>query len=50
MCVRGEEGDSVGKGRGLRDWSLITGRGVLQIGKIAVPKLFAPPPPPLKTG
>ena len=27
-----------------RDWSLITGRGVLQNGKIAGPKLFAPPP------
>ena len=34
----------------LRDWSLITGRGGggLQNGKIAGPKLFAPPP--LKTG
>ena len=31
----------------LRDWSLITGRGGLQNGKIAGPKLFAPP---LKTG
>ena len=31
----------------LRDWSLITGRGGLQNGKIAGPKLFAPPP---KTG
>ena len=31
----------------IRDWSLITGRG-LQNGKIAGPKLFAPPPP--KTG
>ena len=30
------------------DWSLITGRGGLQNGKIAGPKLFAPPP--LKTG
>ena len=29
----------------LRDWSLITGRGGLQNGKIAGPKLFAPPPP-----
>ena len=29
---------------GLRDWSLITGRGGLQNGKIAGPKLFAPPP------
>ena len=29
----------------LRDWSLITGRGGgLQNGKIAGPKLFAPPP------
>ena len=27
-----------------RDWSLITGRGGLQNGKIAGPKLFAPPP------
>ena len=27
----------------LRDWSLITGRGGLQNGKIAGPKLFAPP-------
>ena len=43
----------------LRDWSLITGRGGLQNGKIAGPKLFAPPPqdrvklfapPLLKTG
>ena len=31
----------------VRDWSLITGRGGLQNGKIAGPKLFAPP---LKTG
>ena len=31
----------------LRDWSLITGRGGLQNGKIAGPKLFAPPPPSL---
>ena len=31
----------------LRDWSLIRGRGGLQNGKIAGPKLFAPP---LKTG
>ena len=30
--------------RGVRDWSLITGRGGLQNGKIAGPKLFAPPP------
>ena len=30
---------------GLRDWSLITGRGGLQNGKIAGPKLVAPPPP-----
>ena len=29
----------------LRDWSLITGRGGLQNGKIAGPKLFAPPSP-----
>ena len=29
----------------LRDWSLITGRGGLQNGKITGPKLFAPPPP-----
>ena len=29
----------------VRDWSLITGRGGLQNGKIASPKLFAPPPP-----
>ena len=29
----------------LRDWSLITGRGGLQNGKIAGVKLFAPPPP-----
>ena len=29
----------------LRDWSLITGRGGLQNGKFAGPKLFAPPPP-----
>ena len=28
----------------LRDWSLITGRGGLQNGEIAGPKLFAPPP------
>ena len=28
----------------LRDWSLITGRGV-QNGKIAGPELFVPPPP-----
>ena len=28
----------------VRDWSLITGRGGLQNGKIAGPKLFAPPP------
>ena len=28
----------------LRDWSLITRRGGLQNGKIAGPKLFAPPP------
>ena len=28
----------------LRDWSLITGRGGLQNGKITGPKLFAPPP------
>ena len=27
-----------------RDWSLITGRGGLQNGKIADPKLFVPPP------
>ena len=27
----------------IRDWSLITGRGVLQNGKIAGPKLFATP-------
>ena len=32
----------------LREWSLIMGRGGLQNGKIAGPKLFAPPP--LKTG
>ena len=32
----------------LRDGSLITGRGRLQNGKIAGPKLFASPP--LKTG
>ena len=31
----------------VRDWSLIMGRGGLQNGKIAGPKLFAPP---LKTG
>ena len=31
-------------GNRLRDWSLITGRGGLQNGKIAGPKLFAPPP------
>ena len=31
----------------LRDWSLITGRGKLQNGKIADPELFSPPP--LKT-
>ena len=30
--------------QGVRDWSLITGRGGLQNGKIAGPKLFAPPP------
>ena len=30
--------------RFFRDWSLITGRGGLQNGKIAGPKLFAPPP------
>ena len=29
----------------VRDWSLITGRGGLQNGKIAGPKPFAPPPP-----
>ena len=29
----------------IRDRSLITGRGGLQNGKIAGPKLFAPPPP-----
>ena len=29
----------------IRDWSLITGRGGLQNGTIAGPKLFAPPPP-----
>ena len=29
----------------VRDWSLITGRGGLQNGKIAGPKLLAPPPP-----
>ena len=29
---------------GVRDWSLIMGRGGLQNGKIAGPKLFAPPP------
>ena len=43
----------------VRDWSLITGRGGLQNGKIAGPKLFAPPlqdrvklfaPPLLKSG
>ena len=34
----------------LRDWSLITGRGGLQNGKIAGPKLFAPPPPPSRQG
>ena len=28
----------------IRDWSLITGRGGLQNGKIVCPKLFAPPP------
>ena len=28
----------------VRDWSLIKGRGGLQNGKIAGPKLFAPPP------
>ena len=28
----------------LRDWSLITGRGGLQNGKIAGPKPFVPPP------
>ena len=33
----------------LRDWSLITGKGVYKMGKIAGLKLFAPPPP-LKTG
>ena len=33
----------------LRDWSLITGRGGLQNGKIAGPKLFAPPPRQGKT-
>ena len=33
------------KGR-LRDWSLITGGGGLQNGKITGPNLFAPPPPP----
>ena len=35
--------DSI-KVKRLRDWSLITGRGGLQNGKIAGPKLFAPPP------
>ena len=29
----------------VRDWLLIMGRGGLQNGKIAGPKLFAPPPP-----
>ena len=38
----------IGPKRGcIRDWSLIMGRGGLQNGKIAGPKLFAPP---LKTG
>ena len=40
-------GHSLASHRKLRDWSLITGRGGLQNGKIAGPKLFAPP---LKTG
>ena len=30
--------------KGIRDWSLITGSGGLQNGKIAGLKLFAPPP------
>ena len=34
----------VGAVNDIRDWSLITGRGGLQNGKIAGPKLFAPPP------
>ena len=42
----------------IRDWSLIMGKGGLQNGKIAGPKLFAPPqdrvklfaPPLLKSG
>ena len=42
-----EKKHSLPRGAGLlfRDWSLITGRGGLQNGKIAGPKLFAPPPP-----
>ena len=34
----------INTGSTLRDWSLITGRGGLQNGKIAGPKRFAPPP------
>ena len=35
----------VSLGESLRDWSLITGRGGPQNGKIAGQKAFAPPPP-----
>ena len=40
-------GGKVSNRPNIRDWSLITGRGGggLQNGKIAGPKLFAPPPP-----
>ena len=40
--VKGKQTEK--KKQKLRDWSLITGRGGLQNGKIAGPKLFAPPP------
>ena len=36
--------DAGGQSHIVRDWSLITGRGGLQNGKIAGPKLFTPPP------
>ena len=42
--IRSGSGSVVVTGREVRDWSLITGRGGLQNGKIAGPKLFAPPP------
>ena len=42
--VTGEIGPGIGCTLKVRDWSLIMGRGGLQNGKIAGPKLFAPPP------